>query len=646
MLRQVLATLLTASVGLSLHAQDAAPGTSGETQPQKFTYSPIPLIADRSGCFLLCKSSISGTPLHFLVDTGAHLEFALGREWAEKQKLTLEEGAGTLGIGGKDKSYTTRVKDLNIAGVVSAASAKVNVVSFKLGLEFGGGDQDGAKVDGLLGSTFFEKTHAVIDFADKRLLVPSAGVPAEGFVTAAKSRGEVIEPLFKGFAGAPYVELKVGGKPWLFLVDTAAGTNVLLPEVAKELNLKTEETANRISGGGGSTGSVRRTVLKDIHFTGGAQIAELTMSVLPCPSPASLPKDKPFAGIIGNGVLTSLKAKLDLGSYHLILPTAQQLAKAKEDEPKKAPEGAAVLKGSTPDEIMENAVTQFFNVEPLVKSKEGQFYKQVEINGKSRWMCFDTGADGVMMNNTLAKEDKIDLKKIGDSKGPDGAPVATSEGVLARFQVGKLNYDGATVMFTDLGNFAEFTMPDGSKQTCVGQLGTGFIGGAPVVMDLSHSRYLVRKQKIQGGYAGIQANFGFATAPLVENAKARHYVEAEVMGQKGLFLIDSGALSCMLYDNVAKSLKLETRELEGTTNTLGRKGLVRRATQVKDLKIGGHTLNGNVGMVVLPISQTETFKDLPIFGILGCSFYGSRNSIVDFDNNVMTLNKEILKKDS
>ena len=300
---------------------------------------------------------------------------------------------------------------------------------------------------------------------------------------------------------------------------------------------------------------------------------------------------------------------------------------------------------TNPADTLELIIQQHFTAIPLVKSKRGSYFVEAQINGKHRWLCVDSGADGLILDHTIAREDGIALRAGTTATGADGGALPTSRGRLTSLTVGSNSFQQAIVTFTDLSNFAPLETAHGVMHPCAGLLGTAYFNALPVSVDFPNARILVARKSIPGGLAGRMVQFGALSAPMIEDKRGRHYLVTETLGRKALFLVDLGAVSCMLFEKAADMLKLETYDIEGTVTTLQRKDRPRKGASIRSLKLGDCRVQGNVEVMVLPETDIEDLEGTPVIGIMGCSVFEVFHATVDFKEDQIALKSEMLKRD-
>lgn len=198
--------------------------------------------------------------------------------------------------------------------------------------------------------------------------------------------------------------------------------------------------------------------------------------------------------------------------------------------------------------------------------------------------------------------------------GADGKSKPSFSGIVETFSFGENAFHAASLTFLDLSGFSGLEMLDGIRHASAGQL----------------------------GLAGLGAQTGDLTAPMVGDDKGRHYLVTDTMGKKSLNPVDLGSRPCILFEQAAKDLGLATRDLEGTINTLGTLGIPRKGATLTSLKPGDHLLPSSLDMVVLPGTDTEEVDGVPVIGIMGSMFFEHFRSTIDFHTHKITFPAEVI----
>lgn len=634
MLRRLVPVLMGTACPLSLSAQDG--------QPDIFQANKLPLVTSESGGFLMTKARMDGKDVNLVIDSGALLEIVMKKQWVIDQNKELKPLGTGQGVGGKAEVFSTHFEEAIIGGGIKLLDLHAKVIDLKFDVPFKK-PEDGSPliVNGLIGSTFLRKSQAVVSYEDNQLLIPAAGTTGQAYLAKCLAAGDRIVPMLRTPNGYPLVTVNFGEKEFVFLVDTAAGSSVLLPEVSKELGLMTSSMDTEMRGAGGTTKASEACTAENIVVGGVLKIGSLPFVVMPTPGGEAIPAGTRYGGILGNQFLKQLKVRMDFGSFNLILPPRGESPEdAVSNENKKV---IRLNPGADPEQAVGTIIDEHFNKIPLTRSTNGHYYVQATINDKARWMCVDSGADGIMMDNTIATEDGIALTAGPIAKGIDGKAKPTSNGKLKSFQVGPTSFEEPMMMFTDLSNFSKLKMADGTSHPSAGQLGTAYFKAMPVALDFPNCRMLLAKSKIQGGLTGVMAKLGSPVAPMIEDAKGLHYLVVEAAGRKALLLVDIGTASTVLFDKAAEELKIETYEIPGSVTTLGAKKMPRKGAKLQGLKLGKHELAGDVELMVLP-SPIETVSDLPVIGMAGSALFEALKSIVDFETNEITITTTLIKK--
>jgi predicted aspartyl protease len=157
----------------------------------------------------------------------------------------------------------------------------------------------------------------------------SAGIAVMWSCLSALSQGEVPEsgkrefhpiPVVRADPGAlDLVKVNVEGSASWFLIDTGANTNTLEPSVVEALGLKPGDDRNDVSGTG-KVADVGSVVVDKIRIPGGVVIGKVKCHVLEAPAKEMELEGLEPGGILGSQTLHAIKARIDFGSYMLILP--------------------------------------------------------------------------------------------------------------------------------------------------------------------------------------------------------------------------------------------------------------------------------------------------------------------------------------
>lgn len=630
MFSRSLQLLLCLASPLALQAQEAA---ANPVQAHK-----IPMITDSSGGFLLSKAKADDKDVHLLIDSGALLEFAMTKKWATDHGRELKKAGNGAGITGSTEMFTTHLGVFDLSGALKVRDLDFHVIDLAIGVRFPK-QEDGTtpEIDGLIGCKFLRKSAAVIHYPDRQLLIPGPGIAPDAYLKQSQAAGDRVIPLTKSTNDAAFIPIKFGDKEFMFLIDNASSANVIVPEVAAEVGLKLNDSSTKMTGAAGSTQGIKIGIAQNVLIGGVVKLPQLDFVAMPTPGSLEIPEGKRYGGILGNKFFSQLKARIDFGSYHLMLPA---LGKVSESMKK---ELAQIGEGAEADKAIATAVQQFFTEVPIVRSTDGYYFVETKINDKARWMWLDSGADTMMLDKSIAKEDGIELTPGPTAIGIDGKAQQMFNGKLKSFSIGPNTFEAPTMPFADLSNFAQMKMADGTTHPSAGQIGLAYFKALPVAVDFPKSRILVAKQKVKGGLTGLKAQTGSPVAPMIEDAKGRHYLVVEVMGKKALLLVDIGTSSSVLYDKATEELKIETYPMAGTINSLGQKNMPRKGAKINGLKIGNHELNGSVELMVLP-SKVETVSDMPVIGMAGSTLFEALKSTVDFDTNEITITPTLIKK--
>jgi predicted aspartyl protease len=127
------------------------------------------------------------------------------------------------------------------------------------------------------------------------------------------SAGETVIP-FAATDPLPVVQVKIGGRPAWFLIDTGAPDIMVSPDLAKELGLPLRDAGQGVFAGG-QQAAVQRTVVPELEL-GGLKIGNVPAGVRAGGLPISGYK---IEGIVGTGLLMHFLSTLDYCQGRLIL---------------------------------------------------------------------------------------------------------------------------------------------------------------------------------------------------------------------------------------------------------------------------------------------------------------------------------------
>jgi hypothetical protein len=217
----------------------------GEAVVPFLTMDPLPVV----------HAKIDGVDGTFLIDTGATV--ALEPDFAAKLGLkTIDAGVGTFAGGRQAPIRSTMLQSVSLNGA-AAYDVPADVNPTHASQLF-----NGLHIDGIIGTTFFERFLATIDYPDARLILrPRSPEISAGFQAAAASAGAAIEPFWLVSDHLVFARAQVNDAPaGLFIFDSGlAGGGILASKElvdAARLPLDRAHPQNGI-GGGGPVSSLR-----------------------------------------------------------------------------------------------------------------------------------------------------------------------------------------------------------------------------------------------------------------------------------------------------------------------------------------------------------------------------------------------------
>ncbi len=297
-------------------AEKPAPAQAAAPRMLKLALTP-----HENGRLLVAEIRADQATGRFIVDSGAAAECLFAKAFALRQGKQLTAAGEGRGIVGKSALFTAAFDSVEIGEAIKLRKQTVAVADLPPHLQLSLPGQKSLLPDGLLGAVFLERARAVVCYPESMLLIPPGDVAGDAFKKSRVAAGDFALPLTQDDQSRPFIEVKLKGQSFLFLVDTAAGANVLLPEIATELGLAVTETKNPVVGGGhGELKPPGQVTASDAVFGGILQFPTLPFLLIPDNSGIRVPKGSRYGGIIGAPLLKALRARLDFGSYRLLVP--------------------------------------------------------------------------------------------------------------------------------------------------------------------------------------------------------------------------------------------------------------------------------------------------------------------------------------
>jgi hypothetical protein len=193
---------------------------------------------------------IDGTEANFMVDTGG--SFVVEPDFAQRLGLSVQSAGNGVFAGGKQAAMSTSVVKSVDAGGAHAENVPAIVMPTHATDLFA----SGTKIDGVIGTTLFERFLVTIDYPHARLILrPRSATASATFQTAAQSAGATIVPCW--LAGDHFVLANArvnDAPPGLFLFDSGLAGGGISPSKelldAAHITLDTKSAFTGVGGGG------------------------------------------------------------------------------------------------------------------------------------------------------------------------------------------------------------------------------------------------------------------------------------------------------------------------------------------------------------------------------------------------------------
>jgi predicted aspartyl protease len=246
-------------------------------------------------------------PFDFILDTGAGTSL-LTPELAKELKVDILGSKEGQSAGGKVSVSLAKARSLSV-GELRVEDVDLGIVDLAHV-----GKTIGAKIDGDLGYNFLKQFRVTIDYnACEIRLEDSKRVESFG----RKSKTEVSIRLAHPAKPLILVDVHANGRgPFQFAIDTGTSTTAITPQLAKDLELKTQP----IGAGTTAGANVDVTVgtLQSFQL-GGAKIDNMPVVVADFFEMLSNAVGKKLDGIVGYNFLRSFKVVIDYPNESLRL---------------------------------------------------------------------------------------------------------------------------------------------------------------------------------------------------------------------------------------------------------------------------------------------------------------------------------------
>lgn len=267
---------------------------------------------------------VNGEDVNLMVDSGMAGEMVISKKTADALGAKPQTQAGGIGITGAVAGTVSVFKSMKLMAGAEAPNVPMNVLEMPDHLLIMGEDGKTPMHYGILGSMFLSVGKAAYSPHDSQLFLPSAAA-AGTYRKVREEAGDRAFALSRGAMGEPLVELEIQGKKYVFLIDTAAQGNAMLPEVGKALKLSTR-LSNRVVSGVSQTAisQPQEADVEDVKL-GGKVAMKVNFLLVDIPPLMALKKEgAELGGILGIGWLKDLQARIDFDTYTLLLPAVKK----------------------------------------------------------------------------------------------------------------------------------------------------------------------------------------------------------------------------------------------------------------------------------------------------------------------------------
>lgn len=307
-------------------------------------------------------------------------------------------------------------------------------------------------------------------------------------------------------------------------------------------------------------------------------------------------------------------------------------------EPAAAPNGAVKVAG------IEEALARFSHSVPLQDTSDmGRFCVEAKVEGKVFWMMVDSGADGIILNKTIADAAGINLEANGTATGATGSSAwAMYTGVAKSFKVGPVEIQNKRLTVIDLSALGSISVNQ-AEYPRGGQLGSGFLHSVSAAVDYGKGRLLIPTAKMQDGIAGLYQQAGYAVIPMAM-VNGRFYVLAMLGEQPVFFFCDTGANAMSLRLDYARSLGATISERKGKHTTLDGTAGSQLVTVIPKLTVGPVVAPNILFFLIDDKKPMLKIGEVPVVGLMGGNFLKPAKAVLDFGSCKMVLGSVKRKK--
>ncbi|WP_299776820.1 TIGR02281 family clan AA aspartic protease [uncultured Formosa sp.] len=130
--------------------------------------------------------------------------------------------------------------------------------------------------------------------------------------------------------------------------------------------------------------------------------------------------------------------------------------------------------------------------------------------------------------------------------------------------------------------------------------------------------------------------------------KTNHFeISATINGQRGLFILDTGASSSCVGFEAIERFKLKVKDSEIKAAGAGATDMVTQLSKKNTIKIGKWKKN-NLALILFDLTHVNTalinHNSTPVDGIIGADILKKGKGIIDYDKKYLYLKKTPLNK--
>ncbi|MCU0797744.1 MAG: aspartyl protease family protein [Akkermansiaceae bacterium] len=317
-------------LGLAMMSPASAEDSTARETPEK----PVPTLPAGFISFPMKESAatgfryitiqLNGEDVNMMVDSGMGGEMVVSKKTADALGAKPQQDAGGTGVSGEVMGTISVFKSIKLMAGAEAQDVPMNVLDKPDHIQVMGPDGKTPMHFGIVGATFLAGGRVAFCPQESELLLATAAPPGS-FRKFREASGDQAFELSRGPMGEPLVEVEIKGKKYLFLIDTGAQGNTILPEIGKSLGAEVRASNRVVSGVSQEVIAGLEEVDVEEVILGGKIPTKVNFLLLEIPLlDAFKTGGREVVGILGLDWVKGLHGRIDFDTFALLLPADRQ----------------------------------------------------------------------------------------------------------------------------------------------------------------------------------------------------------------------------------------------------------------------------------------------------------------------------------